>query len=140
LILAIILSILIIILITMGIFSFLNKNKEKASETFKFGSSPESKGYKLLTNVSEFSKEYQEALNTVIAKLKSEKDNPNDYYVKIKQAEEYNTNTIIVSIIHKNTFETKDPNKVIAGNPSGKDRNIYYNLDVKIITKDLLTR
>jgi len=49
----------------MGIFSFLNKNKEKASETFKFGSSPESKGYKLLTNVSEFSKEYQEALNTV---------------------------------------------------------------------------
>jgi len=124
----------------MGIFSFLNKNKEKASETFKFGSSPESKGYKLLTNVSEFPQEYKEAINAVIDKLKSEENNPGDYYVKIKQAEEYDTNTIIIALIHKDTFEQKDPNKIIAGNPSGKDRNIYYNLDVKIITKDLLTR
>jgi hypothetical protein len=128
LILVIILSILIIILITMGIFSFLNKNKA------------ESKGYKLLTNVSEFPKEYQEAINAVIDKLKSEENNPGDYYVKIKQAEEYSTNTIIISLIHKNTFEKNDANKVIAGNPSGKDRNIYYNLDAKTITKDLLTR
>jgi hypothetical protein len=128
LILVIILSILIIILITMGIFSFLNKNKAEV------------KGYKLLANVSEFPKEYQEAINAVIDKLKSEENNPADYYVKIKEAEEYDANTIIISLIHKDSFETKDPNKIIAGNPSGKDRNIYYNLDVKIIIKDLLTR
>ena len=100
----------------------------------------EAKGYKLLTNVSEFPQEYKEAINAVIDKLKSEENNPGDYYVKIKQAEEYDTNTIIIALIHKDTFEQKDPNKIIAGNPSGKDRNIYYNLDVKIITKDLFTR
>jgi len=131
LILVIILSILIIILIAMGIFSFFNKNKENQLE---------SKGYKLLTNVSEFPKEYQEAINAVIDKLKSEKDNPSDYYAKIKEAEEYDTNTIIITLIHKDSFEQKDTSKVIAGNPSGKDRNIYYCLDIKKITKDLLTR
>jgi hypothetical protein len=133
LILVIILVILIIILIliTMGIFSFFNKNKENQLE---------SRGYKLLTNVSEFPKEYQEVINAVIDKLKSEENNPDDYYVKIKQAEEYGANTIIISLIHKDSFEQKDANKVIAGNPSGKDRNIYYCLDIKKITKDLLTR
>jgi len=100
----------------------------------------ESGGYKLLANVSEFPKEYQEAINAVIDKLKSEENNTGDYYVKIKQAEEYSTNTIIISLIHKNTFGQNDTSKVVAGNPSGKDRNIYYNLDAKIIIKDLLTR
>ncbi len=109
---------------------------DKIIETFKFTPTPESEGYILLTNLSAFPKKYQNGTLAVIERLKQDKENPEDYYVRIKEAEEFNTNTIIISLIHKDTFNQEN-NVIKMGNPSGKDREIYYNLDLKKFVKEL---
>lgn len=97
----------------------------KIVETFKFTCSPEEIG---AVKLSELTSTGTEA---VIERLKQDKENPDDFYANIKQEGQ----NLIFELSHKDDFKPENCPK--DGNPSGKSRNIYYNLELKKVTKSL---
>lgn len=88
--------------------------------------------YKFLPELKPAAADRQNALEAVRQDLKKNKENENDFYAKIEKAKNFGTDTVIVSLWDKKDYENK---VAISGNPSGKSRDIYYNLDLKKITK-----
>lgn len=113
---------------------------DKVIETFRFqvAKTPESIGYNLLTNISAFSEQYQDAIKAVADRLTAEGEKPDDYYATVIDEKVLQTPVIVISLLHRDDF--KPENNGVSGNPSGKDREMYYNLDLKKITKEALTQ
>ena len=111
---------------------------DKIIETFKFTPTPESEGYILLTNLSAFPKKYQNATKVVIERLKQDKENPEDFFVKISEFEKSGLNGSLLTfeLSHKDDFKPENINTI--GNPSGKSRNIVYDTNQNKIIKSLL--
>ncbi|MBU3895733.1 hypothetical protein KKG36_00190 [Patescibacteria group bacterium] len=86
----------------------------------------------LLTSLPEFSEKYQNAISAVMEKLKQDKENPDNFYVKMKEKNQ----TIIFELSHKDDYKPENINTI--GNPSGKSRTIIYDTNQSKIISDLL--
>jgi len=74
--------------------------------------------------------------DTVIMKLKEVGENPDDFYVHIDK--DTHPQTLKVFLLHKDSLRPEHTRSI--GNPSGKDRVIYYDVEKNEISKIVLAR
>lgn len=69
--------------------------------------------------------------------LKSSGESIDDYYINIEEVVSAGTNLYVVHLWYAKDFETQE---VFLGSPSGKSRDIYWNIDFHKMLKTVYWR
>ena len=88
-------------------------------------------GAKHLSEQNLFPSEYREAVDAVIKELQKNNETPAEFYAQIEMDE--NSSMLIFHLSHQDAFK----DDIFPGNPGGKCRDMYYDVNQKKVVKTL---
>jgi hypothetical protein len=84
-----------------------------------------------LVNSAAFAPEHREALSAVTRFIVQKGEDPLDFFAEVTQSP--NTDELVFRLWHASTFNPQST-KVI-GNPGGKNRDVYYDVKARKVTR-----
>ena len=92
---------------------------------------PESVNAIQLSQPEAFLQEYREAATSVAQELMLDKENPAEFYAQVESA----GGALVFHLWHEDAF--KEENQRLDGNPGGKCRDFYYDVETHSVTQKL---
>jgi hypothetical protein len=84
-------------------------------------------------NAESFPTSQQEAARAVAAALRERGEKPEEFHARVETKEA--DNILVFNLWHESAFAKRDG--LVAGNPGGKCRNVYYDRKTKQVTQML---
>ena len=86
-----------------------------------------------LANIAAFAPEHREAVSIVTSYIAQNGEDPLDFFAEVSTSP--NSGELVIRLWHASTF---DPgNREVIGNPGGKNRDVYYDIKSRKVTRML---